>query len=152
IFQEDAEKSTVIDLSKLYDRYQATEAWAGLGPQSGQHGELHEVIRRTKMMPLLDDLTPVDVPAPSTEDQRQITGVSREVCTNSRVQHVAKIKLADGSILNKQDVITLMQEGVIFYTIPSPGVPGYQAHLRTGLPVLMQVRTCPRCQQQVLQG
>lgn len=66
------------------------------------------------------------------------------------VQHVEMLKLEDGGEIGETDAMYLMDAGRSYYMIPPPGAPAYAAHVATGLPLIIQTRICPDCNERVL--
>lgn len=65
-------------------------------------------------------------------------------------EHNVEVRLADGSERLAEDVIAAIEAGDVYTMRPPEGAPAYAAHQRTGLPLLVQVRQCPDCNEKVL--
>lgn len=91
------------------------------------------------------------LPPTSLDNQAmQIVAVHQEPCPKDGRKHVTHVKLADDSELTSSKVMILMDVGKRFFMIPPPGAPAYEAYRATGLPLLVQTRTCSQCGERVL--
>lgn len=65
--------------------------------------------------------------------------------------HITDVKLADGSTERATRLIAAINDHEAHYTmIPPEGTPAYQAWQESGLPLLVQTRQCPDCNEEVL--
>lgn len=82
-------------------------------------------------------------------DERRIVAIRKEPVAGH--EHVTKVKLADDTVEDVADVIRAIDEHDAHYTMTPPeGAPAHEAHLETGLPLLVQVIRCPDCNERIL--
>lgn len=88
-----------------------------------------------------------EVDNPHTE----VVGVRRAVCVGDESkQHVTAMKTAAGDVVESADAMALMDTGRVYFMKPPPGAPAHAVHVATGLPLLIQTRTCEACGERVL--
>lgn len=85
------------------------------------------------------------------DTNHRIVGVRAEPCSESEeFQHIIRFKLASDDEINAEDLVDLIDAGGEYWMIPSPHAPAYDAHVATGLPLILQTRECPGCGRRVL--
>jgi len=84
--------------------------------------------------------------------EKRIYATHREPCSaNPELLHHTQVKLADDVRETAADVIAAIDAHEAHYVMyPPEGAPAYRAHQETGLPLIVQVRECPDCGEQVL--
>lgn len=76
----------------------------------------------------------------------RIVGVRAGTCPKDEgIHHILKLKLGEGREIEASDLAALIDAGGVYWMIPPPGAPAYEAHLATGLPLILQTRHCPGC-------
>lgn len=66
------------------------------------------------------------------------------------IKHVSGVVTADDTRITADDAIALIDAGRVLDMIPPPGAPAHAAHVATGFPLMLQVRTCELCGKRVL--
>jgi hypothetical protein len=60
--------------------------------------------------------------------------------------HIVAVKLRDGTVEHAADAVRAIAAHHARYVMrPPEGAPAYRAHQETGLPLLVQIRSCPDC-------
>jgi hypothetical protein len=82
----------------------------------------------------------------------RIVATHREPCpANPEKLHHMVVLLTDGAKVKAAEVIKAIEAHTAHYIIhPPEGAPAYEAHQRTGLPLVVQVIECPDCCEKVL--
>lgn len=87
---------------------------------------------------------------------KQVTHVNMEACpkapakgVDAGVRHPVELLVAEIR-LTPEDIIPFIDAGDVFWMIPTEGAPAYQAYKATGLPLMLQIRTCAHCGKRVL--
>lgn len=66
------------------------------------------------------------------------------------VLHVSNLHFDDGSECSDEDAIAMLKAGAELFMIPPPDAPAYEAHVATGLGLILQWRVCPACHMEVV--
>ena len=85
------------------------------------------------------------------EPNQHVIGILPPVdCPKGGRAHVGGLHLASGDDLDAPDAIDLMDAGRNYFMLPPPGAPAHEAHVETGLPLILQTVACPACGERVL--
>jgi hypothetical protein len=80
------------------------------------------------------------------DPKHEVTHVRQEPCPkDATIAHIAAVMLAREHIVQATDLAALIDAGAFYWMTPLPGAPAYEAHLATGLPLIIQTRSCPGC-------
>jgi len=79
--------------------------------------------------------------------EKRVVAIRTRRCEHGDSVHVDGVKLDNDSTVLAADVIAIIKAGGAFTMTPPPGAP---AHVATGLPLLLQVRECEDCGEEVL--
>jgi len=80
----------------------------------------------------------------------EVIAIRTEKCPKGEQNHVVKVKAKSESEYTADDAMYLMDAGQTFFMIPPKGSPAYPVHEATGLPLVLQTKICPDCQERVL--
>jgi len=87
----------------------------------------------------------------------RVTNVNSEPCFGEPTRlHPEKVMFAGtseqtGRIVAADIVAAEIDEGkLVYWMIPPEGAPAYEAWKATGLPLMLQTRTCDKCHKRVL--
>ncbi len=82
--------------------------------------------------------------------EKRVVAIRTRRCEHGDSVHVDGVKLDNDSTVLAADVIAIIKAGGVFSMIPPSGSPAHAAHVATGLPLLLQVRECEDCGEEVL--
>ncbi len=80
----------------------------------------------------------------------KVVAIRTRNCPKGEIKHVSILFLDGGGEVGEHDAMFLMDAGRDYFMIPPPGSPAHAAHVKTGLPLLLQTRVCPQCSERVL--
>jgi hypothetical protein len=99
-------------------------------------------------MPVKDDFEHVKMQVNEDRPERRVVGVVMD--QSETCQHAGVLVLDDDTRVNIEDAIALIDAGGVFTMIPPEGAPARPAYEATGLPLLLQTKTCERCDKVVV--